>query len=61
MLHWIEVNVIDMTLEVGIVADCVLPKPSLPDSRFAPSSLASRPQLSWSQSTGKCALNLAPA
>jgi hypothetical protein len=30
-------DVIDVTLEVGVVADRVLPKPSLPDSRFAPS------------------------
>jgi hypothetical protein len=35
MLHWIEVDVIDVTLEVSVVADCMLPKPSLPDSSFA--------------------------
>jgi len=27
---------IDVTLEVGVVADCMFPKAALPDSRFAP-------------------------
>ena len=61
VLHGIEVDVIDVTFEVRVIADCVLPKPSLPDSRFAPSYLAPRSQLSWSQSAGKSALDLAPA
>jgi hypothetical protein len=44
-LHRIDVNVVDVTLEVRVIADCMLPKSSLPDSRFAPSSLAPRSQL----------------
>src|SRR5437763_11292425 len=61
VLHRIEVDVIDVTVEVRVIADCVLPKPSLPDSRFAPSYLGRRSQLSWSQSAEKSALELAPA
>src|SRR5262249_31715728 len=60
VLHRIEVDVIDMTLEVRIVADCVLPKPSLPDARFAPPYLASRPQLRRRQHAGESALDLTP-
>jgi len=36
VLHRIEVDVIDVTLEVRIISDRVLPKSSLPDSCFAP-------------------------
>src|SRR5262249_46469297 len=53
VLHRIEVDVIDVTLEVRIVSDCVLPKPSLPDSRFAPPYLAPRPQSRRRQLAGK--------
>jgi len=42
LLHQIEVDVIDVTLEVSVVADCMLPEPSLPDSCFAPLHLAPR-------------------
>ena len=40
MLHGIEVNVIDMTLQVGIVANGVLPKTTLPNSPLASGDLA---------------------
>jgi hypothetical protein len=30
VFHRIEVNVVDVPLEVFFVADCVLPKPTLP-------------------------------
>ena len=61
MLHRIEVDVIDVTLEVSVVADCMLPKPSLPDSRFAPLYLAPRSQLRRRQLAGKSAFDLPPA
>src|SRR5215467_1903234 len=61
MLHRIEVDVIDVTLEVSVVADCMLPKPSLPDSRFASLDLAPRPQLRCRQLAGKSAFDLPPA
>jgi hypothetical protein len=35
MLHRIEMNVINVPLEVGLIADCVLPKATLPKPRFA--------------------------
>jgi len=38
LLHQIEVDVIDVTLEVSVVADCMLPEPSLPDSCFRASA-----------------------
>src|SRR5215510_9510459 len=61
VFHRIEMNVIDVTLEVRIVSDCVFPKPSLPDSRFAPLYLAPRPQLRRRQLAGESAFDLAPA
>jgi hypothetical protein len=61
VLHRIEVKVIDVTLKVRIVSDCVLPKPSLPDPRFAPLYLAPRPQLRRRQLAGESAFDLAPA
>jgi hypothetical protein len=61
VLHRIEVNVIDVTLEVRIISDCVLPKPSLPESRFAPLYLTLRPQLRRRQLAGESAFDLAPA
>jgi hypothetical protein len=61
VLHRIEVNVIDVTLEVRIISDCVLPKTSLPDSRFTPPYLAPRPQLRRRQLAGESAFDLAPA
>src|SRR5580704_7290758 len=61
MLHRIEVDVIDVTLEVSVIAYCMLPKPSLPDTRFAPLHLAPRPQLRRRQLAGESAFDLAPA
>src|ERR1700733_10465313 len=61
VLHRIEVDVIDVTLEVSVVADGMLPKPSLPDSGFAPLHLAPRPQLRRRQFAGKSAFDSAPA
>jgi hypothetical protein len=61
MLHRIEVDVIDVTLEVSVVADGMLPKPSLPDARFAPPRLAPRSQVPRWQSAAKSAFDLAPA
>jgi len=61
VLHRIEVDVIDVTLEVRIVSDCVLPKPTLPDSRFAPPYLAPRSQLRRRQLAGESTFDLAPA
>jgi len=57
----IEVDVIDVTFEVRIISDRMLPKPSLPDSRFAPPDLAPRPQLRGRQLAGESAFDLAPA
>ena len=34
VFDWIEVDVIDMPLEVCIIADCVFPKSPLPDAFF---------------------------
>jgi len=56
VLHRIEVDVIDVTLEIRIISDCVLPKSSLPDSRFAPPDLAPRPQLRRRQLAGESTL-----
>jgi hypothetical protein len=44
MLHRIEVNVIDMTRQIGIIANRVLPVTSLPDALLSFSDLALR---SW--------------
>jgi hypothetical protein len=55
------VDIIDVTIEVRIIADDVLPKTSLPNSRFAPSQLAPGSRFSWSRSAGKSTLDLAPA
>jgi len=32
VLHWIEMNVIDMPLEISLVADGVFPEAALPES-----------------------------
>jgi hypothetical protein len=61
VLHRIEVDVIDVTLEVRIISNSVLPEPPLPDSRFAPPDLAPRPQLRRRQLAGESAFDLAPA
>jgi hypothetical protein len=66
VLHRIEVDVIDMTLEVGIVSDCVLPKPSLPipvsrlrtwllDLNCAGGSTRENPLLIWLQRLARSA------
>src|SRR5689334_19173347 len=34
VLHWIEMHVIDVPLEIGLVADRVLPKAPLPKHKF---------------------------
>jgi hypothetical protein len=38
MLHRIEVDEIDVTFEVSVIADGMLPKSSLPDFRFRASA-----------------------
>jgi hypothetical protein len=35
MLHWIEVDIVDMALEICVIADCMLPIATLPDAFFA--------------------------
>jgi hypothetical protein len=35
VLHWIEVNVVDMRHQIPVVADRVLPVSPLPDSALA--------------------------
>src|SRR5436309_16098939 len=40
MLNGIQVNVVDMTLQVGIVANGVLPKTALPNSSLTSGDLA---------------------
>jgi hypothetical protein len=57
-LKW---DIIDVTLEVGVVADGMLPKPSLSDSPFAPLQLAPRPQVRRRQLAGKSTFDLAQA
>jgi hypothetical protein len=42
VLHRIEVNVVDVTFEIGVIANSVLPISTLPDPLLAPERLASR-------------------
>src|SRR5262245_10221116 len=61
VLHRIEVDVIDVAREIRVITDCMLPKPSLPDSRFASAYLAPRSQRCRTQPAGKSAFDLSPA
>src|ERR1700744_2864912 len=45
MLHRIEVNVVDVTFEIGIIANSMLPIATLPDTFLALGNLTRRPWL----------------
>jgi hypothetical protein len=34
MLHWIEMNVVDVALKIRVIANCVLPIAALPNAFF---------------------------
>ena len=40
MLHRVEVNVVDMPFEIGVITDCMLPITALPDALFSLSDFA---------------------
>jgi glutathione S-transferase len=61
MLHGIEMNIIDVSLKVGIVPDRVLPIPPLPQAALALPDLARRVRDIDGQSSRKAALDQAPA
>jgi len=44
VLHWIEVNVVDVPLEIGIISNRMFPITALPDAFFSLRNLAFR---SW--------------
>src|SRR5262245_19063874 len=61
VLDWIEMNVVDMTLKVFIIADGVLPIASLPNTLFALCDLAASPSRTGGEPAREGALNEAPA
>ena len=61
VLDRIEVNVIDMAGEVGIITDGVFPIAALPNSLLAPDDLAPAPLHFASKEARKSTLNLTPA
>jgi hypothetical protein len=60
MLHGIEVDVVDVAIEICVVANRVFPITTLPDALFALQHLALRPVTSF-DSARKPALDKAPA
>src|SRR5205085_3689690 len=61
MLNGIEVNVVDMTLQVGIVANGVLPKTTLPNSSLTSGNLAGAAPHVAGQTARESAFDQAPA
>jgi hypothetical protein len=60
MLHWVEMNVVNMALKIGVIANRMLPISTLPNTLLSLIYLArgSRP---WSEAARKPALDQAPA
>jgi hypothetical protein len=61
MFHWVEMNVIDVAREIGIVAKGVLPIAALPNSLFTPGDLAPAPLWILRQAAGEIMFDQAPA
>jgi hypothetical protein len=61
MSHRVEVNVIDMAREVGIVADRMFPETALPYAFFAFVKFASTPVRIGRQTAGEIVFDQAPA
>src|SRR5262249_28886635 len=61
MFHRIEVDVIDVTRKVGLVADDGLPIAALPNSLLTPSDLAPAPWRILRQAAGEIMFDQAPA
>jgi hypothetical protein len=59
MLHWIEMNVVDMALKIGVIANRMLPISTLPNTLLSLVDLAcgSRPRI---EAARKAALDQAP-
>ena len=60
VLDRIEVNIVDVTFEIRIVSDRVLPKAALPDSLFSFDDLARRTRL-IGKTTREAAFDQAPS
>src|SRR5690242_16448828 len=61
MLHRVEMNVVDMKLEVGIITNGVLPVTTLPNPSFAPGNLAAAALHLPGEPAREAALNQAPS
>jgi hypothetical protein len=61
VLDGIEVDVVDVALQVGIIANGMLPIATLPNSALAPADLARTARSIAGKSAGKSSLDQAPA
>src|SRR5712691_7960124 len=61
MLDRIVVNIVDVTLQIGLIADHVLPLAALPNAFIAFGGLARRSDIGGRQLARECALDLTPA
>jgi hypothetical protein len=61
VLDWIKMNVVNVTGEIGFIADGMLPITSLPNTLIAFGNLASRSQVGGWEKARKPALDKAPA
>ncbi len=61
MFDWIEMHIIDMPLQINIIANLMFPETPLPDSLLALRSFAGRESFARRQCAGEQAFDQAPA
>lgn len=61
MLHWIDMDVIQMPLQIVFIEDQVFPETSLPDTAFALAQPTGTDALAWRDLAGEPRLDQHPA